>query len=278
MKTFFKAFLHLSLRLARLYLILLIVLFCVQRYLIFIGAIILSPERHEVDYQKWESFQRIFHPREDVDLYGWHVERPGKPLLVFYGGNGRDVSDMIGTLAGLKDFSVLTFNYRGFGKSTGSPSEKVMVSDALLVLDKVLEETGRKASDVVVIGESIGSGVATQVAASREVGNLVLLVPFDSLLSVAKEKVPYMPIGLILKDRFRSDKFAQDVKCPVHILAAAKDEVIPVHHARHLATCFPRPVHYREYQGVGHNNLFSATGSFNDFVRACYLPGQPRKY
>lgn len=86
----------------------------------------------------------------------------------------------------------LLVNYRGYGLSTGSPTEQDIMGDSLAILDSVLKETGRTPDDVILVGQSLGSGVATQVASVRHVKKLVLLVPFDSLLETARGLFPYL--------------------------------------------------------------------------------------
>lgn len=259
------------------YLVVLLFFFLFQRKMVFPGTSLLSGKACEESAAGWKEYERSFsvgEGKEACSLLGWHVERPGKPLIVFYGGNAQDVSDMVESLKGLTDYAGLTVNYRGFANNPGTPSERVVVADALQILDQVLKETGRQPSDVIVIGQSIGSGVATQVAAAREIRNLVLLVPFDSLESVAAGMVPVFPVRLILKDTFRSDLFAPKIKCPVSIIAAAEDEVIPVKHARRLSTLFPKLKSYVELPGMRHNTFYSSSHYQEAFINAVNAGGK----
>lgn len=154
----------------------------------------------------------------------------------------------------------LLVNYRGYGLSTGSPTEQAIMGDSLAILDDVLKETGRTPDDVILVGQSLGSGVATQIASVRNVKKLVLLVPFDSLLETARDLFPYLPVKLILPDHFRSDLAAPKVSCPVSILAAGSDEVIPPAHAKRLRDCFSTPVNYQEFPGAMHNTIWHSPG------------------
>ena len=124
----------------------------------------------------------------------------------------------------------------------------------------MLKETGRTPDDVILVGQSLGSGVATQIASVRHVKKLVLLVPFDSLLETARGLFPYLPVRLLLPDHFRSDLAAPKVACPVSILAAGADEVIPPHHAKRLRDCFSVPVSYQEFPGAMHNTIWLSPG------------------
>lgn len=243
------------------YVVVFVFLFLFQRKLMFPGTSLLSEPESREWADMWKPYERLFPVGTGKDvctLQGWMIERPGCPLVVFYGGNAQDVADTVYSLKSLAGYAGLTVNYRGYGNNPGSPGEKVMVSDALEILDRVVAETGRTFADVVVIGQSMGSGVATQVAAARPIRNLVLLVPFDSAESVAAGMLPLFPVRWILKDTFRSDLFAPRVKCPVSIIAAGKDEVIPVEHARRLSRLFPGLISYVELPEMKHNTFFTS--------------------
>lgn len=206
----------------------------------------------------WEPHRRTFR-HDGAKLSGWMIEKKGSPLLVYYGGNAMDISMMLPYLDQFPHAKLLV-NYRGYGLSTGAPSEKAIMNDSLAILDSVLKETGRKPEDVILVGQSLGSGVATQIASVRNVKKLVLLVPFDSLLATAQNLFPYLPVRLILPDHFRSDLAAPNVSCPVSILAAGADEVIPPAHAKRLKDCFTTPVRYQEFPGALHNSIWNSPG------------------
>lgn len=97
---------------------------------------------------------------------------------------------------------------------------------------------------------------------------LVLLVPFDSLLDTARDLFPYLPVRHILPDHFRSDLAAPKVSCPVSILAAGSDEVIPPAHAKRLRDCFSTPVNYQEFPGAMHNTIWHSPGFDKAFAKS----------
>lgn len=206
----------------------------------------------------WEPSRRTF-SHNGAKLSGWLIEHKNQPLIVYYGGNAMDISMMLPYLDQFPHAKLLV-NYRGYGLSTGTPSEQDIIGDSLAILDQVLKETGRTPEDVILIGQSLGSGVATQIASVRKVKKLILLVPFDSLLATAKSLFPYLPVKKILPDHFRSDLAAPKVACPVSILAAGSDEVIPPRHARKLKECFTTPVQYQEFPGARHNSIWHSPG------------------
>ncbi len=217
---------------------------------------------------RWEPYRRTF-SRPNAKLSGWFIEKKGAPLLVYYGGNAMDISSMLPYLEDSPHAKLLV-NYRGYGLSTGSPSQNDIVADAVAVLDEILKETGRTPADVILVGQSLGSGVACQVASVRPVRQLTLIVPFDSLLATAQDIVPWLPVEWFLDDHFRSDLAAKNITCPVSILAAGDDEVIHPSHARKLRDCFPTPAQYKEFPGAHHHSIFYEPGfdqAFSESVR-----------
>ena len=124
----------------------------------------------------WEPHRRTFH-HNGAKLSGWLIEKKGQPLLVYYGGNAMDISMMLPYLDRFPHAKLLV-NYRGYGLSTGSPTEQDIMGDSLAILDSVLKETGRTPDDVILVGQSLGSGVATQVASVRHVKKTGAAGPF----------------------------------------------------------------------------------------------------
>lgn len=239
------------------------------RFMVFPGAFLSLCGMMEGAPEWMAPYEREYEV-DGTRLSGWLVERSGKPLAVFYGGNGMDAGVLAPATREFDECAWLLVNYRGFGKSEGWPSEEKMVDDAVAVLDRVVKETGRSMEDVVLVGQSIGSGVAVQVAARRKPGRLVLLVPFDSLLAVAREKAPFLPVRWLVGDAFRSDRAADQVACPVFIFAGSRDTVIPPHHARTLSGLFPFVEFYREFD-CGHNDIWEAAGFYPAMKRALRL-------
>ncbi len=217
----------------------------------------------------WEQYRRTFN-RGNAKLSGWFIEKKRQPLLVYYGGNAMDISMMLPYLQTFPHAKLLV-NYRGYGLSTGHPTQNDIVADSVAILDEILKETGRKPQDVILVGQSLGSGVACQVAAQRKVKKVILLVPFDSLLATAQDMFPWLPVNLLLEDHYRSDLAAKNITCPVSILAAGNDEIIHPSHARKLRDCFPTPAQYREFPDAHHNSIWSSEG-FEEAFEECVRP------
>jgi pimeloyl-ACP methyl ester carboxylesterase len=181
---------------------------------------------------------------------------PGTARAVLYfGGNAEDVSltlpDLVDTF---RTHSVYAMHYRGYGGSGGSPSEAALVADALALFDLV----HRQHPQIVVVGRSLGSGVAVQLATRRPVDRLVLVTPFDSLQRVAQAQYPWLPVGWLLKDKFESWRHAPQVNAPTRIVVAGEDSLIPPRHARALLQHFrPGIATLVEIPQAGHNDISS---------------------
>lgn len=151
-------------------------------------------------------------------------EHVGPQAVVYFGGNAEDVSQSLAPLAAAyPEHAVYLLHYRGYGGSGGTPSEAALTHDALALFDQVQ----RTHPQVVVIGRSLGSGVAVQLASQRPVAQLVLVTPYDSLQEIAAGQFPVFPVRWLLKDKFESGRHAAQVRAPVLLMAAEHDEVIP---------------------------------------------------
>ncbi len=131
----------------------------------------------------------------------WAVRRPGRKAFLYFGGNADDAAAHIdGFAAALPEHSLYLVNYRGYGGSSGRPSEAALFADALAVYDMVR----KRHSDTVVLGRSLGSGVGVYLAAERPVSKLVLVTPFDSLVNVASSHFRWLPVRWLMRERYDS--------------------------------------------------------------------------
>lgn len=181
------------------------------------------------------------------------VTRPGPRALLYFGGNAEDVAANIDALSlALPNHSLYLVNYRGYGGSTGRPSEAALFADALAVHDHV----HARHPETSVMGRSLGSGVAVYLASRRPTENLVLVTPFDSLANVAREHFRLLPVGLLLKDRYESSTLAADVTARVLVVIAENDEIIRRARSQALVEAFPtQQVHVSIIRGAQHNSL-----------------------
>jgi pimeloyl-ACP methyl ester carboxylesterase len=199
------------------------------------------------------SAQVLWLDRDGARLKIWTIPRPGSGALIYFGGNAEDVAGNIEAFAAaFPERSLYLVNYRGFGGSSGRATEKALFADALAVHDHV---TARQAS-VAVMGRSLGSGVAVYLASKRPVERLVLVTAYDSLVNVARHYFWYLPVGLLLRDRYDSASRAGAVKAPVLIVVAEEDEIIPPARSQALAAAFrPGQAQLVEIRYMTHNSL-----------------------
>jgi uncharacterized protein len=190
--------------------------------------------------------------RNAAVLRGWVINSGQTKALLYFGGNAERIEDL------REDFSrwfpgrtIYLLPYRGYGGSSGEPSESALIDDAVALYD----EAARHHKGIAVIGRSLGSGVAVQLAARRPLERLVLVTPFDSLQRVAQDAYPFAPVSLLLKDRYESWRVAAQVHCPVLVLRAADDQVIGPARTAHLVASFATPPVELVIAGVGHNTI-----------------------
>jgi hypothetical protein len=200
-----------------------------------------------------------FHASDGVKLTGWFVphgsldEAAGATALFFH-GNAGNISHRLHTIDILHriGFSVFIIDYRGFGKSAGKPSERGLYLDAEAAWAYLTESRGVPAERIVLIGRSLGGGVAIELASRKNPGALVVESTFTSLVDVAREHFRFFPVGLILREKYESIRKIGSVKCPVLILHGTDDELIPIAQGRALFEAANEPKRFIETPG-GHN-------------------------
>lgn len=177
----------------------------------------------------------------------------GPSAVIYFGGNAEDVSGSLPAFgATFPGHAIYLMHYRGFGGSSGSPSEAGLFTDALALYDRMREEHPH----VTLIGRSLGSGIAVRVASLRPVSRLVLVTPFDSLVDFAAGLFPYLPVRWLLRDRYESWQYAPRVTAPTLIVAAERDEIIPRASTDLLLTRFQAGVaSMAVIEGASHNDL-----------------------
>jgi len=160
----------------------------------------------------------------------------GPGAVLYFGGNAEDVSSSVSPLvAAFPEREIVMLHYRGYGGSAGSPTEADIAEDAAGLFDKVHAQH----PDVIVIGRSLGTGVAARLASTRPVARLVLVTPYDSLLGIAQRDFRWFPVRWLLIDKYESWRYVPGIKAPVLILQAERDETIPAASTQRLAARFP---------------------------------------
>lgn len=180
-------------------------------------------------------------------------ERSGPKALLYFGGNAEDVSYNLPALSNaFPDHAIYLMHYRGYGGSSGTPSEIALFADALVLFDKVHADH----QNIVVVGRSLGSGVAVHLASLRPVARLVLVTPYDSLQELAAQQFPYFPVRWLLQDKFESWRYAERITIPTLVVAAEHDEVIPRSNTEALYKHFRVGVaSFKVVAGTSHNTI-----------------------
>jgi dipeptidyl aminopeptidase/acylaminoacyl peptidase len=199
--------------------------------------------RREVDNPRSSGHRTrpiVLRAADGTKLSGWlmtpQVVGP-HPAVVYFGGRSEEVSWVVRDAGKLfPGMAVLAVNYRGYGASQGEPAELHMVEDGRMLFDWLAERHHVDPSKVAVVGRSLGSGVAVQVALERPVHSLVLITPYDSILAIAKRKFRAVPVEYVLQHRFESVKYAPSLKAPTYVLRAAMDDVVPHSHTDMLVS------------------------------------------
>ena len=189
----------------------------------------------------------------EVDLRVIVLNPSSDQAVLYFGGNADSMALNAPDLSiAFPDFTVYLVNYRGYGGSGGAPTEAVLYSDALFLYD----ELSSRHELIYLIGRSLGSGVATYVAAEREVGKLVLITPFDSVVGIAGRYYPLYPTTLLVRDRYDSISRAERIQSETLILVAEHDHVIPRVHSQQLAEALSHvSPKVQVLDGVEHNTI-----------------------
>lgn len=199
--------------------------------------------------------------------------RPGPKALIYFGGNAEDVAWQLPRLeAAFPEHALYLPHYRGYGGSSGEPSERALFADALALFDRVRADHGA----IAVIGRSLGSAVAVHLAAHRPVARLVLVTPFDSIEAVAARHYPLVPVGLLLQDKYRSFEQAPRVGAPTLLIAAERDEVIPRANSEALLSSFRPGVASLVVLPVEGHNAVEESPRYLPLLQAFLEPGPSR--
>jgi uncharacterized protein len=211
--------------------------------------------------------------RDDATLKIWQLHPDSRSALIYFGGNGEDVSASIADFAAaLPDRAVYLVNYRGYGGSTGRPSEAALLSDATAIYDFVAVNHDR----IAIVGRSLGSGVAVALACRRPIDRLVLVTPYDSIANVAADHFSFFPVRWLLRERYDSLRRIGGVHAPVLALLAERDEVVLPARSQALIAAIPSGIrHTLLIRGATHNDISSFPAYWQSLRSFLPLPRSP---
>ena len=207
-------------------------------------------------------------------LVAWHVPpHDAKPVVIYFQGNAGALNLRADRFRWLTadGFGLVALSYRGYGGSTGNPTEAGMLLDAAAAYG--FAAARYPAGRIVLWGESLGTGVAIALAAERQTGGIILDAPFTSAADVGASAYPFIPVRWFIKDTFRSDERIGRVKAPLLVLHGEMDRIIPVRFGERLFTLANEPKRMVRFPSSGHVNLDDHGAP--DAVRV-FLNGLPR--
>jgi uncharacterized protein len=188
-------------------------------------------------------------------VIAWHVPPRGdNPVVIYFHGNGGSIRLRVDRFQRIAAAGVglLGVSYRGYGGSTGTPTEAGLIEDARAAYAFAAE---RYPGRIAVWGESLGTGVAVALAAEKPVTHVILDAPYSSTLDVAADLYWFIPVRLLMKDQFRSDLRIRNVKAPVLILHGDGDGVIPIKYGERLLAMVPGEKRMVRFPGGWHGDL-----------------------
>ena len=167
---------------------------------------------------------------DNIDLLGWYYQKDIKKFktILFFHGNAGSLENRIHKLNHFKDMNInfLIIAWRGFSGNKGKPSEEGLYEDGDSSIQWLLNK-GIKETDIIIYGESLGTGVATHLSQNRNFAGLILETPFTSMVDAAKIFYPYIPVKFLLKDKFENKKKIKNIDLPILVMHGEADQIVP---------------------------------------------------
>jgi len=168
--------------------------------------------------------------QDNIELLSWFHNKNlnDYKTILFLHGNAGSLENRIHKINHFKDMDInfLLVSWRGFSGNNGKPTEKGLYEDARSAVEW-LKSKGIKQNNIIIYGESLGTGVATEIAQNKNFAGIILESPFTSMIDAGKNKYPYLPIKLLLKDKYESNKKIKNIKNPILIMHGKVDNIVP---------------------------------------------------
>jgi fermentation-respiration switch protein FrsA (DUF1100 family) len=226
-----------------IYLSILVLLFIFQRNLMYLPEENnYSGDKIKVDIEKVK-----INTSDNLDLLGWFHKKDLKKFktILYFHGNAGKLENRIHKLNHFKDMEVnfLIIAWRGFSGNKGKPSEKGLYIDGNSAT-KWLKNLGLNEEDIILYGESLGTGIATEIAQNSNFAGLILETPFTSMVDAAKNVYPYIPVGLLLKDRYENYKKIKNINIPILVMHGEADQIVPFRMGKKIYDIAKQPKYY----------------------------------
>lgn len=261
-----------------LFILLILIIVCIVIILQIQQALFFHPWHDQESYNRLlneENFEELSIDNNGKLLSGWfkyNTTEQEAPLLIFFGGNAQNSSNTCinflinNTYTYFKGYNFMIVDYPGYGLSEGSPSDTAMFEAALKIYNYACNLTCVDTDNIIVLGYSIGTGVATYVASQRDVNGLILVAPYDQALSLYNDtlNIFHGPLKLLAKYKFDSISYAPNVSVSPLIFTSYDDEVINYKFSLNLASYFNNIENTIILENVSHNAYFSQETVLNN--------------
>lgn len=221
-----------------------------------------------------------------VTIHGWFIKAATEPsvaTVLFSHGNAGNIADRLDRVLRLREIGAdfLLYDYRGFGRSSGSPDEEGTYRDGRAAYDYLVKGRGLDPARLILMGESLGCAISIQLAIERKAAGLALEAPFASIAHMANAIYPFLPLGAFIRTRYENVKKIPQLKMPLFLVQGTNDEVIPVAQGKMVFDAAPPPKQYLAIEGAHHNDVYVVGGAgyrraLSDFIaRAVPSPAAP---
>ena len=236
------------------------------------------------------AYEDVFFPTEAGSrLHGWYVPGFTESTWLLFHGNGGNIGHRVTELALLHQrlgINLLIFDYQGYGKSEGTPSERATYQDARAALSYVIERAQQQspelanlgADKIVYFGHSLGSAIAVELAAAHPPLGLVLASAFASVSDMSRLVFPLLPTGWLVRNKYNSLAHISKVRCPLLVLHGERDDMVPISQAKKLFDAANPPKRFQVLPETGHNDIFETGGeaywsAMEDFLASLEVGG-----
>ena len=207
---------------------------------------------------------------DNIDLISWYHNKKSNnyKTILFLHGNAGSLENRIHKINHFKDINInfLIIAWRGFSGNKGKPSEEGLYEDARSAV-KWLKSNGIKEQDIIIYGESLGTGVAIEIGQNKKFAGIILESPFTSMIAAGKDKYPYLPVSFLLKDKYENDKKIKNIKSPILVMHGMVDNIVPFHMGNEIYNLANEPKHsyfteYDDHMMEYNENLLKALKEF----------------
>jgi len=236
---------------------------CIMFFIFMFQSRLFFSPRYYRDEERFRDLEEFLTPlalpAEDETLLEGILYEPRKPsskIILYFGGLQQDSVALVEKFAShYPQMPFITYNYRGYGKSEGKPTQSKLFVDAMHIYDDLILRYKYRPEEIILMGYSLGTGVAAFLGSQRQVKEILLMAPYDSVYEIMKKRYPFSGIHWILRQRFPSIDFVPLIDVPIHIYAGSDDRVVNIKHAKMLKNHVNNLAGFYEYGNVGHDDI-----------------------